>query len=262
MDARSAPQQMKSAFIAQRMCDAGMGEEDGLPRVRVITAELVWSGRSGTVAKGTATSLGGGQWREQEELGIFADAADTGSARRNLLEDGGVGIAAIESEPKRALGAAGILIQGLTELDHLLCGAETETGGMGVETELGANRGGSVGLGLRWGGSMEERDGNHAEGAIIGRHRGGDLKETLGADEVGLETRAERIAAPGDARSMETGATQECVIDDGAKGGVRGEMVEDPPADNGEDVDNGDALLREEPIGGGPIVELSTGSRE
>lgn len=241
-----------------------MVERDGLPRLRFVGTKLLGRWSSGAVAKGPAASLGRGRRRREIELCIFADAADTGGVRRNLPEDGGVGIAAIESKQQGSLRAAGIQIQGIAELDHLLRGAQTKACGMAVATELCENRGGRFGFGLRLGRgwSMEERDGDQAEGAIFAGHRGRDLEEALGANEVGLEAWTEWIATPGDTGNVETSATEEGVIDDGAKRGTGRQLFDDRTADDGKDVGNGNALLGEESVGSAPIQKLGSGGSE
>jgi hypothetical protein len=40
-------------------------------------------------------------------MGIFANTADAGGVRRDISENGGVGIAAVEDEYQGALSAAG-----------------------------------------------------------------------------------------------------------------------------------------------------------
>jgi len=52
---------------------------------------------------------------------------------------------------------------------------------------------------------MPERDRDHAIGAAGERHGGGELKEALGAHEVGLKRWAERVATPGRARDADAG---------------------------------------------------------
>jgi len=68
---------------------------------------------------------------------------------------------------------------------------------------------------------MAEGDGQHPAGSVGSREGERSLQEALGAHQVGLETGAERIAAPGDSGSVEAGAAQERIIKDGADGSQR-----------------------------------------
>ena len=63
---------------------------------------------------------------------------------------------------------------------------------------------------------MAKGDGQQARGTIRRRECQGGLEKTLGAYEVGLEARAERIAAPGNARSAEAGAPPQRIVENGA----------------------------------------------
>lgn len=109
---------------------------------------------------------------------------------------------------------------------------------------------------------MHESDRSQTENAIPTWHRSGHLQETLCADEVSLETRAERIAAPGDARSVETGAAEKGVVKESAERFACGQLGRDRAAHDGEDISYRQAILREESIRRGPIMELRTGRAE
>ena len=67
-------------------------------------------------------------------------------------------------------------------------------------------------------------------------HGTGDLDKALTADEVSLEARAERVAAPGHAGRAKSGAPQQRVVEHGVKGRAGGELIGDGAADDGEDL--------------------------
>jgi hypothetical protein len=96
--------------------------------------------------------------------------------------------------------------------------------------------------------------------AYAGKQWEPDLKKTLAAHKVGLKARPERIAPPRDTGRMETGAAQQRIVEDRAKGRSGGQLLGDGAADDREDLSRGKAILREEPIGGAPILELRSGS--
>jgi len=83
--------------------------------------------------------------------------------------------------------------------------------------------------------------------------RGGELHEALSADEVGVEGRAARVAAPADAGSFEAAAMNESVVHGDDEGSVGGEGGESALADGGEQVCGLEAGAGEEAIGGGPV---------
>lgn len=64
---------------------------------------------------------------------------------------------------------------------------------------------------------MKEGDGSEPIAAIVAGHGSGKLEETLGTNEVGLEAWTERIATPGDAGGMETGAAEQGVVEKDAE---------------------------------------------
>jgi hypothetical protein len=82
---------------------------------------------------------------------------------------------------------------------------------------------------------MAEGDRHQTLRAIWSGEGEGSLEKTLGAHEIGLEARAQRIAAPGDAGSAKAGATQKRIIEDGAHGSVGREFGHHGAADHGED---------------------------
>jgi|SRR6266566_3240465 len=87
-------------------------------------------------------------------------------------------------------------------------------------------------------------------------------RKALGAHQVGLEARPQRIAAPGHAGSVETGAAQQGVVEDRAKRRASGQFAGDGATDYGKDFRRGNALLREQAIGGGPILKLGSAGGE
>ena len=147
-------------------------------------------------------------------------------------------------------------------MDHLLSGAHTEAASAGLPPILRQIGCGSFALGFLGRGGMPESDGRQTVEAIFSGHSGGDLQETLGADQVGLEAGTERIAAPSHAGGVETGTAQQRIVQDGAKGLARGQLGGDGAADDSKDIRDGNPVLRKEPIGSSPIVELRTGSSE
>ena len=97
-------------------------------------------------------------------------------------------------------------IEGQTELDHLLSAAHTQAGGGDINKILLLFLIG--GLAGEFFGSRCMEKGNWGEpvNTVHARHGGGNLKETLAANEVGLEARTQRVSAPRYARNVETGA--------------------------------------------------------
>ena len=158
-----------------------------------------------TIAKRSAPRIQKSWIRWKVEFGIFANPPDTDCAGRNLFQHSGVGVATVKGEYQSAALAAGILIEGLTELDHLLSGAQAEAGRTCVQTVLGQLVGCSVAIRFLRCGGVKKGNRRQTECAIDSRHGSGDLEEALGAHEVGLEARPEWIAAPADARRMEAG---------------------------------------------------------
>jgi hypothetical protein len=88
----------------------------------------------------------------------------------------------------------------------------------------------------------------------------GSLEKTLSAHEIGLEARAQRVAAPGDAGSAKAGATQERIIEDGAQGSVGRQGLDHGAADDGEDGLDGKTVVGEDAVTGGPVAELRAAS--
>jgi len=157
------------------------------------------------------------------------------------------------------LSSAGFGIEVLSESGNLLeCeqGQAVASAGLAV---LGPLRRGRLGGGFGGSRSLLETDGHEAGGVIGERDDGGELQYALSANEVGLEVRAEGIAAPGDTGDAESGFGQQGIIDGDDEGICRGQFGEQVSADDGEQFGGGDAVGGEEAIGGGPILELEAG---
>ena len=155
-------------------------------------------------------------------MGVFANPADTGGASRKVSENGGVGVASVESKKQGTVFAAGILIEACPQWQYLLSGAQTEAGSARRETVLGDGFGRGIAFGLLRRRGMKEGNRGKSEVAVLAGHRGGHLQEALAADEVCLEARTERVATPSHPRCTKTGTTQERIVKDGAKGSARG----------------------------------------
>jgi hypothetical protein len=69
---------------------------------------------------------------------------------------------------------------------------------------------------------VNEGNGRQTVDAIVTGHGSGYLQKTLSAHEVGLETRAKRITAPGDTGSVKTGTTEQRVVEKGTEGSAWG----------------------------------------
>ena len=146
--------------------------------------------------------------------------------------------------------------------DHLLSTAQAKTGIAGIETILLRDFGRGIVFGLRRCGGMEESNGSETKVAILAGHGGGQLEKALAAHEVGLKTRAERIAPPCHAGRMKTGAAQQGIVHDGAKRGSWGKLIGDGAADDGKHFRQRETIAGEEAKGGAPVVELRAGSGE
>jgi hypothetical protein len=151
---------------------------------------------------------------------------------------------------------ARLAVERLAKGDDLSAGQQRQAGQTDGLTMLTALLvGGIAGLGRRW--SVAERDRNHAISALGEGHSGGELQETLGTHEVGLKRRAEGVAAPGYAGSAGPGFVEQRVIDSDAQGSVWRELIDDGATHHGEEVVDGEAVLTEDPVGSGPVLELA-----
>lgn len=92
---------------------------------------------------------------------------------------------------------------------------------------------------------------------ITEREGSGELEETLGANEIGLEAGAKGIAAPSDTRDARPGFGEKGIVDRDTEGGGGRQFGEDRAADNRKDLSDGKAVSGEEPIGGGPVLKLA-----
>jgi hypothetical protein len=162
----------------------------------MVGAELLLSRRQSAVAKTATACFHKVRIRCKAEFGILANAANTDGAGRNLFQHGGVSVAAIEGKYQSAFPTTGILIERLAELDHLLGGAQAEAGRTRVRTVLSHLIGGSLTIRFLRCRRVQKGNRGQTECALCSGHGAGDLKEALGAHEVGLEARPERIAPP------------------------------------------------------------------
>src|SRR5271155_3313645 len=85
-------------FVTQLVSDTGMRESHGLPGRRVIATELVRGRRIGSITQTAAAGLPPSRIGQEAQMCVFANATDAGGVRRNVSQDGGVGIAAVESK--------------------------------------------------------------------------------------------------------------------------------------------------------------------
>jgi len=194
-------------------------------------------------------------------LGIFADTTDAGGAGRQILKDWAVGVAPIKDDQKLTGNGVGSGIQGTAEMVELLDGTRTDTEKLGLAAVLGEGFRGSVASRFNWGGGMEKGDGDQAEAFGQGHH-GGELQHALSANEVGVELGAEGIAAVGDTRDVGAGFGEQGVIQRDAQGRAGRQLIDDRAADDGKEVVDGDTVLGEDAIVGGPILKLHTGGGE
>jgi hypothetical protein len=108
---------------------------------------------------------------------------------------------------------------------------------------------------------MKEADGRHSV-TLPGGHGVRELQKALGTHEIGLKTRPERIAAPGDAGGFIAGAAQQGVVEDNAIGRPGRQLGSDGAADNGKDLWQGKTVFREKAVRRGPVLKLASGYGE
>jgi hypothetical protein len=171
----------------------------------------------------------------EQQASIFAKAAQGGGVGGKVFEDGAVGVAAIEGDPE-VPGGRNIGIEVGAEITDLLGGALAEAGGAGLGAVLLLFRGGGL-LG-RFGrsGRVAKGDG-HQAGETVGSGEGKrSLEKALGAHEIGLEARTERVAAPSDARSSRAGAAQEGIVEKSRDGSVGRQFGDHGTTDHREDL--------------------------
>ena len=103
---------------------------------------------------------------------------------------------------------------------------------------------------------MREGDGDDAASTVgVGENQGG-LEKALGADEIGLKVRSQRIASPGHAGGAQSGAAQQGVIQHGAHGSSGRQLRHRGTAHDGEQFGQGQTRTGKEPITGGPVAKL------
>ena len=90
---------------------------------------------------------------------------------------------------------------------------------------------------------MQKSDRHHTMLASRERHIGGELQHALGAHKVGLEVRAERIAAPGDAGNAESGFAEQGIVNGDTEGSLLRNLMEHGATNHGEDLIRGKPML-------------------
>ena len=179
----------------------------------------------------------------------------------NGLQDRGVGIPAIAKDVERTCTVARLSVERLTERGDLLGCAAGETGQPGGFAVIRAFLVRGFGRRPDGSGGVEEGDRHHAMASPREGHIGGELQYALSAHEVGLEVRAEGVAAPADSRYADAGFAEQGVINGDAKRSVAGEEIQRGMTNDGENLREGQPSSGEEAIVGRPIVELvPTGS--
>ena len=261
MGAGGAPHQFGATLEAQLMRGALVVEGEGLPG-RMVGADLFGSGSGKSVSAAAAAGFRRLRIRQEQQLGILAEAADGGGFRGKVAEDGLVGVASVEGDHPSARGGGGLGVERGTQIADLFAGALAEAGGANFGTiPLPLGVGGLLGR-LGESGSVAEGDGQHAAGAVGSREGERSLQKALSAHEVGLERRAERIASPGDSGSAQAGAAQKRIIKDGADRSLRRQLGQHGAANHGEEGFDGQAVLGEESVTGGPVTKLRAASGE
>ena len=127
--AGGAPHQRGTALEAQWMRGAVVREGEGLPR-RIVGADLFGSGRGSTVAAAAAARFLGWGMGPEQQMGIFAEAANGRGVGGKVAEDGLVGVAAIEGHEEEARGG-GLGVEGGAQIADLFAGTLAEAGGAG-----------------------------------------------------------------------------------------------------------------------------------
>ena len=209
MGSGGAPHESGPSFEAQLMRGAVIGEGEGLPG-RIVGADLFGrrSGRPITEVAAAPFLLGG--IGPEQQPGILAEAANGGGVRGKVAENGLVGVATVEGDEEPARGRGGIGVEVGAQIADLFAGALAEAGGENLRTIFLQFSG--RGLFRRFGGSgsMAEGDGQHPVGAVGSGEGERSLEEALGAHEIGLEARAQGIAAPQSAPGQMLAPTIRC----------------------------------------------------
>lgn len=263
LQAGRTPQQGAADFDFHRMSGVGKGNGNLLPGDGFTGTNLFGGGNSGAVVTRSAALVGVACGRRQGiQFGVVADAANEDRVDREGLQNRGVGVPAISKDVEWASRAGSIAIDGLAESDDLLGAAPGKAS---------LTAGGAIG-GLFFGGSFsrrpdgrgcgDKRDRHHAMLSVGKGDIGRELQDALSPHEVGLKVRAKRIATPAHARDADAGLAEKRVIDGHTKGSLRGELLQHGATNDGEDLIDGEASLREEPVIGRPIVELLSSGGE
>ena len=192
----------------------------------------------------------------EEQLGVLADTADGGGVVGQVFEHGLIGVAAIEGDEEPAGGGGRVGIEGGAQLADLLDGALAEAGGAHGEAVFLLLGGGGLFARLGGSGSVAKGDGDDAAVAFgRGQHQR-SLEKALGAHEIGLKVRSERVAAPGDAGGAEAGAAHERIIEARRRRERRAAVRSPGAPHHGEDRVEGKTRLGKEPVTGGPVTKL------
>ena len=155
-----------------------------------------------------------------------------------------------------------VIAQPRSNMADLFAGALAAAGGANFGTILLPLGVGGLFRRLGESGSVAKGDGQYPAGAVGSREGERSLQEALGAHEIGLETWAERIAPPADSGSVQTGAAQERIIEDGADRSLSGQLGQHGAANHGEDGCNGKTVVGKEPVTGGPVTKLRAAGGE
>ena len=103
---------------------------------------------------------------------------------------------------------------------------------------------------------MAKGDGEDAAVAVTGGKNQRSLEKPLGAHEVGLKVRSERVAAPSHAGGAQAGAAYQRVIEHGADGSGGRQLAHHRAPHHGKEMGEGQTRLGKEPVTGGPVTKL------
>ena len=235
-----------------------------LPGGRLVLAQGLGGGGGRAVEAFGASGLLVGRGGKVEEFGVLADSSDQDGPVGQAFENRPVAVASVDVGDQEAIVAVEFLVESLAGLDEggdagggeILCAALLSVG-------LPLLRRG-VALGLGHGRDVVKADGQGAGGAGEGlaAGQGGHLKEPLGADEVGVERGAQRVAAIAHAGDLRAGF--------GQVGVVHGHHQRPPGPRQGQHAAEDrieqslvlPAVLGEEAVVGGPVHVESAGGGE
>ena len=177
-----------------------------MPGPGVVQAHLFGGGSGIAIMTGPAAALAGLALGGQTvQPGIFADAPHKNSIRGKLLQDRGIGIAAIAEQKEGTRGTAGFGIERLAQRGNLLRRQERDTGQAAGFAVVAALCLGSFWRRLDRGGGMLKTDRHQTMSSTRQRDHGGELQHALSAHKIGVKFGAEGIAAPGDSRDTDAG---------------------------------------------------------